>query len=76
MPVKISYPVTVVADLQALMCVDVDMLVILGLLGGQAHEAPNWQFIHEQLIPIMLFHCHFEDGCLLVFQDTGTHHLL
>lgn len=46
-PVHESHPVAVVIDFKALMCVDIDVLIILGLLRGKAHKAPDWQLIHE-----------------------------
>ena len=46
-----AHPVVVVIDVEALVGVDVDVLLVLGLLRGRPHKAPHWQVVHEQLIP-------------------------
>ena len=73
---EVTHPITIVVDLKTLMCVDVDVLIIFGLLRGEPHEAPYWQLIHEQLIPVMLFDSLSEGCCLTVSQHIVTDYLL
>lgn len=45
------HPVLIVIDVEALVRVDVDLLLVLGLLGRRAHKAPDRQVVDEQLVP-------------------------
>lgn len=45
------HPVVVIVDVKGLMRVDVDVVVVLGLLRRRAHEAPHWQVVDEQFVP-------------------------
>ena len=46
-----AHPVLVVVDVKALVGVDVDVLLVLGLFWGRPHKAPHGQVIDEQLVP-------------------------
>mmetsp|Transcript_599 Transcript_599/g.1735 ORF Transcript_599/g.1735 Transcript_599/m.1735 type:complete len:265 (-) Transcript_599:354-1148(-) len=54
--VHLDDPIVIVCNLEGLVGVDVDVLVIFGLLWRRPHEAPHRQVINEQLIPVMLLH--------------------
>lgn len=47
----ITYPVVIVVDVKALVCVNEDVLIVFSLLRGRTHKSPHWQIIYEQLIP-------------------------
>lgn len=47
-----AHPVLVVVDVEALVRVDVDLRVVLGLLRRRPHKTPDRQVIDEQLIPV------------------------
>ena len=46
-----THPVVVVVHVECLVRVDVDVVVVLRLLGGRPHEAPHRQLIDEELVP-------------------------
>lgn len=73
-----THPVAVVADVQLLVCVQHHALLLSFCLCrlDVAHKTPDWEIIHEQLVPVMpcdgvLEHQHIiaaeglaADGCL------------
>lgn len=71
-----THPITIVVDLQALVCIDVHVFIIFSLFRGQPHKPPHWQLIHEELIPVVLLDSLSEGGCLAVIQHIGTDNFL